>query len=164
MINSNFFQRFFFLLFLGLTMSALQSCSSDDNESNEVVSKGELGNTKWRVEVEAYYYDLDGIPTPSPGYGGNTETWTFYADGTARMNGGGIGGSSYHQTWKISGSKLLINYFYEGEPDGSDTFTIVENNKEGAWTIILKKKASKKEEYDDPDYRLYICTYIGEAE
>lgn len=167
MTNLKFLQKFFFLLVMGFSLCAVQACSSDDddddNDGGGGISKSELENTEWKVYVTAYYYDSDGVPAPSPGYGGKTETWSLYADGTARMNGGGIGGNSYHQTWEISGNKLIINYFYEGEPDGSDTFTIVENNKGDVWTIVLKKKASKKEEYNDPDYRLYTCTYIGEA-
>lgn len=164
MVNLKKMQNFLFLLVMGFTLCTLQACSDDDNGGGGHVSKKELANTEWRVNVEAYYYDLDGVPTPSPGYGGDTETWTFYADGTAHIDGGGIGGSDYLVKWKISGSKLILDFFYDGEPDGTETYTIVENNKEGTWTIILKKKASKKEDYYDPDYRLYTCTYLGEAE
>lgn len=166
MVKLKKMQNFFFLLVMGFSFCTLQACSNDDddNDGGGRVSKEELANTEWRVKVEAYYYDKEGIPAPSPGYGRDTETWAFYADGTAHIDGGGIGGSSYQVKWKISGSKLILDIFYEGEPDGTETYTIVENNKEGTWTIVLKKKASKKEDYYAPDYRLYTCTYLGEVE
>lgn len=163
MTNINFIQRFLMFLLAGITMCFIQACNDDSNEDS-LISNNELSNTKWSVQCKAYYYDLDGVPSLSPHYGGNKGNWSFYEDGAVEMTNYG----NYDLTWKISGNKLIINFYYDGEPDGTEVYLITENEKDqekGSWTITLRQDSEKeKESYYDPDYRLYILSYKGIAE